>query len=892
MAKIATLSDGTDTVNLIDAVTPGISAHAGGFGSATINPSAFERAGVSPGQMRVSQRWKLLLQGSSHDNATTQLAALIDLLRKAWRYHNDPRYVKPVYLSWKTDDETGTRYALVYDAPELSVPDLLNNPFAYQDLITNMGLRITRGVWRSAIPGVKGSAVTMTATDDPANATLIHVANYQDDHASDTIFGLDAGATGIGYAADFELSDPDSMSIADNADMSTGDIDFYIAAFVTMETKPAAVMTLAAKMNANQNEYLFYYNNATDRFTFAIFNPAGAAQGTVAADNLGVPAAGTEYYIVAWHDATANKVYIQVDCGTVDEAATSGIITDGTADFTLGRRADNVQPYDGTLVQVSFGKEVPSAALRQSLYNNGDGKAYADLTAGEKTNLKAWYEFASGAFVTDSHGSNDLTNNGAVQVDNTPANVYSADFGATAAHDLFPSTPAVGDSYLIGSDEPFFHVVWTLGTAGVYTSITLVYEYSVGGCDFWTAMVLGDNLTLYPDADPWDATGTVLLNWAGADDWAKMAVNGETKFWVRIRITALTAFNTPPANATNVVYNRKKNYIEIPSTLLDGNVPALIMNRFRSPAGGDGNPEMATTSLIVMGSKSRNLTKFQACLNLGNDGLPAEWASTAGTDASTAADSAAPGGDQMDVDFSTDETMVYRARLTGTAILDSWVGLYRVFLRCQQVGGAAGDLEVRFRTFINAADDYAPKVDGPDVPLKGVDQGWEIVDMFPNSVLQIPFVGIENSDVLTSGDLYFDVMAMRNSGSATLELADIVLIPADEYSAALVDPLSDGTTGNSALRGAALLDDDSGLVANRTIKQMLDGASTYPAETWSRRGGPPSLEPSLQTRIYFLLGHYASGAFWGDEPMIGSMGMHLTYEMFKHDAWLFLRGSG
>ncbi len=888
MAKLATISDGDDTVDLIDATSPGISVHAGGFGPEKLNPAAFGQAGMSSGQVRVSQRWKLLLQGSSHDNATTQIAAFIDLLRKAWRYHNDPRYIKPVYLSWKTDDETGTRYALVYDAAEMSIPDLLNNPFAYQDIITNMGLQITRGVWRSDIPGVQGSAITMTATDGPASPTLVHIANHQGDEAIDTIYVLDEGAVG---SVDFELGSSQSLTIADNADLSTGDIDFFWAGQVKLESKPATYMGIAGKGIAAQWEWTLGYENVADRFEFKIRNPAGASLGTVTADDLGSPAVDTEYFIVCWHDATANTVNISINDGNVDSVATGGAPTDGTGQFGMGERTDGAQPYDGTLKAAGFGKEAPAPSLITSFYNGGTPKFYADLTAAETNNLKAYWEFMSGALLTDSHGSNDLTNNNAATQVGGTAKSWSADHGATAAHDLFPSTPAVGDIYYIGGDEPFFNVVFNIGTAAVYTSVTLVYEYSDGNFA-WPDMVLGDDLSLYPDDEPWNATGAAVLNFMGNGAWLKDTVNGDSKFWIRIRITALNAFTTPPANATDVVYNQKKNYVEIPNSVLGGDVPALIMHRFRAPAGGDGNPEMTATSLIVMGSKSRNLTKFQACLNLGNDGLPGDWASAAGTDGLVVADGEAPGGDLMSVTFATDETMVNRARLTGTAILDSWVGLFRVFLRCQQVLGSAGDLEVKFRAFINSTDAFAPKIDGPDIPLKGVDQGWEIVDMFPNSVLQIPFIEIEDSDVLTSGDLYFDIMAKRTAGAATLELADIILIPADEYGAALVDPISDETNGNSALRGLTMLDDDSGLVANRTIKQMLDGASTYPAETWSRRGSPPALEPALQTRLYFLLAHYPSGGSWGDEPLIGSLGMHLTYEMFKHNAWLFLRGSG
>lgn len=665
MAKIAKITDGTLDVDLIATSAPGITGIAGGFGMTALNPLAFERAGIMPEEIRITERWQLLVRGSSHDNAATQVNALIDLLRKAWRYHNDPRYSKPVYLEWKTDDETGTRRATVYDSPEMALPDLLNDPFAFADLIARVGLRMTRSVWRSGTPGVKGTAVTLTASDGPATPEIVHIANHQDNHAISVI--------------------------------------------------------------------------------------------------------------------------------------------------------------------------------------------------------KSW--------------------NGG----------YSANLIATAAHDLF-ATPQNGDIYYIGSTEPVFHVVWNIGTAGEYDALTVTYEYSNGAAG-WPDMTLGDDLSLYPDIDPWNQTGQVVLNWAGATDWAAENVDGDTIFWIRLRITAATNLTVSPANAADVVYNQRKPYIEIPSTALKGNVSPFLMFRYRSPAGGDDNPEMTTVSRLIMGSKSRGLAKFQSHLNCGGDGNPADWTVSVSDppckDASIVADETCPGGDRVQVSFASDETMVTRVQLTGANILDSWVGLYRVFLRCQQVGGDPGDIEVRLRTFINAADDYAPKIDSPDdVALKGVDNGFEIIDLFPNAVLQLPFTAIVDADDLTNADLIFHIQAKRTTGSATLQVIDLILIPADEYCTALADPLSDELTGNSALRGLTILDDDSGVIADRTVKQLIEGSYVYPAETWGRRGGPPLLEPSLQTRIYFLFCHYPSGGDWGDEPLIGTLGMHLAFELFAHNAWLFMRGSG
>ena len=117
----------------------------------------------------------------------------------------------------------------------------------------------------------------------------------------------------------------------------------------------------------------------------------------------------------------------------------------------------------------------------------------------------------------------------------------------------------------------------------------------------------------------------------------------------------------------------------------------------------------------------------------------------------------------------------------------------------------------------------------------------------------------------------------------------MILLPIDEWSTVLQDPISSPTLGSSALRGDTVLDLDAGILMDRTVKYYRSGATLYAAENWYRSGEPPKLEPGRQTRLYFLLMHYPVD--WGTGPFLAPLGMHLALEMRARMIYLTLRGS-
>lgn len=473
---------------------------------------------------------------------------------------------------------------------------------------------------------------------------------------------------------------------------------------------------------------------------------------------------------------------------------------------------------------------------------------------------------------------------------------YSANQIAENGITLFSvaaAAPADEDQVVIGSTTaPWHHFVLQIATAADYVA-TFAIEYAKGGgAPTWTALTAGSQYTIFAEnggdlTTIFKTTGMWSINVQPPSDWAVATINGVSAYWIRIRIDTFTSTTTTAlSHGTVDCYTQKKPYLELSATAVKGDMEPFSLLRLWHPAGSTTTPGMGTTSRILFGAKSVNLDAFDAFLNLGNAGLPSGWAVTYGTDSSAVANVAAPRGLHCAVSFATDTTMVVRATATGTAKLAKWRGEYRVILRAYQVGGAVGDTQVKLRVMIGATTSGNPLYEtSAAVPLKTMDAGWELVDL---GLLKLPLVDTMSADTLTN-DLILQVFCERVTGAAVLRLADLILLPIDESSGALNDPVSDIITGASTLRGNCVLDLDGGILANRTVKYIRSGSTLYPAETWERDGRALMLNPLRQTRVYFLMCRYPTT--FGTGPLLSDLGMQLAAEVFDQPIYEALRGN-
>lgn len=183
----------------------------------------------------------------------------------------------------------------------------------------------------------------------------------------------------IGNAAQFTIANSEYLSVADNLDLSTGDIDFTIALWVYLDAK-ATSQILVGKLDATagNKEYQVFYDQSIDRFRFSVATPTDVDV-LVSASTFGSPTAATWYLIIAWHDATANTINISVNNGATDSAATGGALqASGTAEFDLGRRSfsgSNLY-FGGRLDAVDIWKRLLTAGEKTELWNSSVGREH------------------------------------------------------------------------------------------------------------------------------------------------------------------------------------------------------------------------------------------------------------------------------------------------------------------------------------------------------------------------------------------------------------------------------------------------------------------------------------------------------------------------------------
>lgn len=181
----------------------------------------------------------------------------------------------------------------------------------------------------------------------------------------------------IGKSAGFVAASAQLLSIADNADLSTGDIDFTFACWLYLEAKPGAPMRIAGKYNfsGDQREWLLLWDDAADRYQFVISElGTGASNVVVTANNFGAPPVKTFALVVIWHDSVANTINIQVNNGAIDSTAHAGGVFDSSASFTLGNSIDIAGYWDGRIDAAGFWKKVLTPQEKTIIYNDGFGR--------------------------------------------------------------------------------------------------------------------------------------------------------------------------------------------------------------------------------------------------------------------------------------------------------------------------------------------------------------------------------------------------------------------------------------------------------------------------------------------------------------------------------------
>jgi hypothetical protein len=222
----------------------------------------------------------------------------------------------------------------------------------------------------------------------------------------------DAGLyTDDGGAPKFVSANSQYLSIASNASLQDGNIDFSFAGWVFLDSFSPSSGSLWGKTDAGKAEFSLATNAAN------VLRWLCSADGSVfTLVQSGVLAVSQWYFVHCYHDAALDQIGFQIDNGTpVTASFNSAGPFNNTSSLTVGRESGAPTYTNARVASLGFWKRRLTAGEVTNLYNGGRGKQYSDLTTGEKANLISWWNLneASGTR-NDSHGTNHLTDNNGV----------------------------------------------------------------------------------------------------------------------------------------------------------------------------------------------------------------------------------------------------------------------------------------------------------------------------------------------------------------------------------------------------------------------------------------------------------------------------------------------
>ena len=199
-------------------------------------------------------------------------------------------------------------------------------------------------------------------------------------HLADNNTVLSAAGKVYPLAATFAADANEYLSIASNAALSAGNIDFWMAAWVYPGATTPYNRIIFGKDNsaAGNREFNLFIRTAPfgSLFTLELFKATDVSV-TCSATSHGAAQVDVWQLVIAWHNAATDTLNIQVNNGIVDTVASGGALqVSGAAQVRIGAREYAASPsyMTGRIGPVAFGKGyAPNIIDRQRIYIDGGG---------------------------------------------------------------------------------------------------------------------------------------------------------------------------------------------------------------------------------------------------------------------------------------------------------------------------------------------------------------------------------------------------------------------------------------------------------------------------------------------------------------------------------------
>jgi hypothetical protein len=172
------------------------------------------------------------------------------------------------------------------------------------------------------------------------------------------------------------------LSRADNASLSTGDIDFSFTTWVYLSENTTYHIVFSKGWTFPQDadsEYILYFDQTVNQFNWQV---RGSSTDQVGANTFGAPATDTWIYLYVFHDSVNNLIGISANNGTVDTVAHTTGVNDGNRAFALGASILQSLYWNGRIDVTKFYKHKLTAGEVTADYNSGAGLSCAAVIGG------------------------------------------------------------------------------------------------------------------------------------------------------------------------------------------------------------------------------------------------------------------------------------------------------------------------------------------------------------------------------------------------------------------------------------------------------------------------------------------------------------------------------
>lgn len=246
-----------------------------------------------------------------------------------------------------------------------------------------VGLAITRGrqATTTSYPARWGLIEYWSLSEASGDRAGVNGNTLTDNN---TVTGGVALAANLGASSQFVAANTESLSVADTAPLSAGNVDWGLALWALVDSS-GTDRVLAFKGTgsaATTLEFALRYQNSSGLFRFEWGDSGGTGIVGFNATVFGAISTATPYHLFAYHDSVNDVVGLVVNGVATTTASLGRFPTDTAGAFRVGVLNATTFPHDGRISDVALFKSPPGgiAALLTEipthLYNSGNGRPY------------------------------------------------------------------------------------------------------------------------------------------------------------------------------------------------------------------------------------------------------------------------------------------------------------------------------------------------------------------------------------------------------------------------------------------------------------------------------------------------------------------------------------